>query len=138
VFTSNLIARYINAVNLSFVANGCSVQIDPGLKDEVTMLKELVWTYVIEAPALASLQYGQRTIISALFNIFSDATTSRAGQKIFPAYYRERLEEAPNDDTEKRRICVDLLAAMTETQAINVHHRLTGSVLGSALEDVLV
>jgi dGTPase len=138
VFTSNLIARYINAVKLGFVGSSCRVEIDTGLKDEVTMLKELVWTYVIEAPALASQQYGQRTIISALFGIFFDAAVSHSRQKIFPAYYRERLEQAEDDDTEKRRICIDLLAGMTETQAINVYHRLTGSVLGSALEDILV
>lgn len=138
VFTSNLIARYINAVKLTTSGNVFRIAIDSGLKDEVTMLKELVWTYVIEAPALASQQYGQRRIIRALFEIFADAASSARQRTIFPAYYRERLEQAGDDDIERRRICVDLLAGMTETQTINVHHRLTGSVLGAALEDLLV
>ena len=135
LFSSNLIGRYIGAVKLEAKNNRCEVVIDPNLKDEVAMLKELVWTYVIEAPALASQQYGQRRIIRSLFECFSEASGNSDGQRIFPAFYRERLDDA--NEGEKKRICVDLIAGLTENQAANIYRRLTGSALGSALEDVL-
>jgi len=136
MLSSNLIGRYIGAITLKVVNNRCRLQIDPERKDEVTMLKELVWTYVIEAPALASQQFGQRRIIRDLFEIFAEASMRLEDQKIFPAFYRERLREASNE-AEKKRICVDLIAGMTENQAVNIHRRLTGSILGSAPEDLL-
>ena len=61
------------------------------------MLKELVWTYVIEAPALATQQYGQRRIIRELFPIFLDAAKKPEGHKIFPAFYQERLRSSLED-----------------------------------------
>jgi dGTPase len=132
-----LIARYIGAVKLTLADNQCSLVIDAALKAEVAMLKELVWSYVIEGPSLASQQYGQQRIIRELFAIFADASSDPESQRIFPAYYRERLEQAGEDESEKKRTCIDLLAGMTEKQAVSIHQRLTGSLLGSALEDVL-
>ena len=36
------------------------------------MLKELTWTYVIEAVSLAGRQQGQKRVIDELFSIFSN------------------------------------------------------------------
>jgi dGTPase len=138
VFTSNLIGRYINGVKLLASGNGSKVSIDPGLQAEVAMLKELVWTYVIEAPALATQQYGQRKIIRELFDIYTEAAAAEDKWKIFPTYYRERLAASENDAADRCRICIDLIASLTEAQVINMHQRLTGFSLGSALEDLVV
>jgi dGTPase len=137
VFTSNLIARYINGVELRATGSRCGVVIDPDLKSEVAMLKELVWTYVIEEPALATQQYGQRRLIRELFTIYSEAAKGDA-RKIFPTYYRERLDSAGPDTSEIDRTCIDLIASLTENQLIDVHGRLTGSSLGSGFEDLVV
>jgi dGTPase len=83
VFTSNLIGQYINGVKLAVSESGTKLVIQPGLRSEVAMLKELVWTYVIEAPALATQQYGQRKIIRELFGIYRDAAID-GNLKIFP------------------------------------------------------
>lgn len=136
LFSGNLIERYIGAVKFVIENSRCQVVIDANLKDEVAMFKELVWTYVIEAPALASQQYGQRHIIRSLFQIFSEAAANREEQRIFPAFYRERLQEAGDDPIEKKRICIDLIAGLTENQAGNIYRRLNGSALGSALDDM--
>ncbi len=138
VFTSNLIGRYINGVGLVASGDGSKLAIDPGLKLEVAMLKELVWTYVIEAQALATQQYGQRKIIRELFEIYGDAATTEDKRRIFPPYYRERLVAAGDGTPEASRICVDLIASLTEAQVVNMHQRLTGSSLGSALEDLVI
>ena len=40
-------------------------------------------------------------------------------------------------DDDRKRICVDLIAGMTEKQAVATHLRLTGTALGSGLEEYL-
>jgi dGTPase len=137
-FTSNLIGRYINGTALHISNNVCRVEINPVLRAEVAMLKELVWTYVIEAPALATQQYGQRSIIRKLFKILIDAAEKPAKRQIFPAYYRERLEDAGQNTAGVNRTCVDLIASLTENQVINIYHRLAGVSLGLPLEDLII
>jgi dGTPase len=137
--TGSLIGRYITGVVLMLQQGQCRLQIDQNLKDEIFMLKELTWTYVIEAPSLASQQHGQRKIIAGLFSEYSTAATDKGKQRnlaIFPPYYQERLRAAGDDD-ERKRICVDLVAGMTEKQAIATYLRLTGVSLGSGLEELL-
>jgi hypothetical protein len=49
-WTSQLVARYVDAICLQEpkAPDYRSVAIDPGLKNEVESLKQLVWHYVIE------------------------------------------------------------------------------------------
>ena len=102
------------------------------------MLKELVWTYVIEAPALATQQFGQRRIIRTLFCTYSNAAASRNTHKMFPVHYREQLDNVWQDDEGRTRICIDFIAGMTERQATAVYLRLTGTSGASGLEDLLL
>ncbi|MGH9905607.1 MAG: hypothetical protein ACRD8U_08505, partial [Pyrinomonadaceae bacterium] len=61
----------------------------------------------------------------------------KSRRTIFPDYYRERLEECAGDDAKTWRACVDLIASLTENQAIALHGRLMGFNLGSSLEDLM-
>ena len=135
-FTGALIGRYINAATLEQENGRTIVQIDPDLRAEVTMLKEITWTYVIEASSLAAQQRGQNRIIEDLFNIYTESTASQTAWNIFPTYYRERLRDATGQ-AEAIRICVDLIASMTESQAIAMHRRLTGQTHASGLDEIL-
>ena len=101
------------------------------------MLKELTWIYVIEAPSLVGQQFGQRQAIRKLFEIYSEATRHAKQRSLFPAYYREAIEEADNDEKRIRRTVVDLIAGMTEAQALAMHNRLTGVSVGSGLEEIV-
>jgi dGTPase len=135
--TGSLIGRYIMNVKLDINGTDVVLQIDQNLRDEILMLKELTWTYVIGAPSLASQQHGQRKIIAGLFEEYRTAATGKPGNwAVFPPYYQERLRDA-SDDIERTRICVDLIAGMTEKQAVATYLRLTGIVLGSGLEELL-
>jgi dGTPase len=140
--SSVLIDRYITAVKLEVVDGKCRLLIDQNYLDEILMLKELTWTYVIQAPSLASQQHGQRKIIENLFSEYCTAAIGDTAKKvkkhpeIFPPHYQERLH-ATSDDDEKKRICVDLIAGMTEKQTVATHLRLTGTALGSGLEEYL-
>jgi dGTPase len=132
-FTGSLINRYINGVK--FDSEAGSFQTEPQLKNEVTMLKELIWIYVIQDPALATQQLGQRHMIDHLFKTYVHAAHS-SDWNVFPTYYQERLSKADGDN-EKIRTCVDLIAGMTETQVYRIYSRLTGISTESSLNDPL-
>lgn len=138
--TSFFIGRYINSVEL-VERNSEPIQIADDYKAEVTMLKQLTWDYVIENPALETQQHGQKRVIKELFDVFMDAANSNGGSKtnwtMFPVGYREELEkteELDNAEKEQTRIVTDLIASMTEQQALKMYQRLTGVSLGSVLD----
>jgi dGTPase len=136
--TGVLIGRYINsiAVREPTSRNPCPLEFDPVLKAEVWMWKQLTWYYVIGKPSLATQQHGLRRVISRLYEIFRDSARSR-DLRVFPAGFREALENTDGDwEKECRRIVVDLIAGMSEREAIIMHNRLTGAVPGSALDHV--
>lgn len=137
-FTLRLIGRYINGLELQKPNNAKAprVSIDDEFIKEVAMLKELTWHYIIMAPALATQQAGQREIVRGLFHIFSEAAESASERRLFPAYYQEAIRDGTSL-TERRRIVVDMIAGMTEVQAITLYQRLMGINLGSGLESVL-
>jgi dGTPase len=126
-FTSVLIGRYLNAFSL--IPNGPSgytAQIDPLAKLHVSILKQLTWHYVIESPVLAAIQFGQRRLIRYLFEAFQTEAFSRTSSfVIFPELYREQLREEPAEDI-RNRLVIDLIASMTEQQALDMYLRLTG------------
>lgn len=135
-FTSQLIGRYIGGTALETKGEECILKIDDHLLREVAMLKELTWVYVIEAPSLVSQQFGQRHGIKQLFNIYMDAAQSNR-QNLFPAFYRDAIEEANGDAKEVKRTVIDLIAGMTENQAVAMYTRLTGVSVGSGLDEIL-
>lgn len=137
--TSFFIDRYINAMELAEGSKmGRSIKIDPELKREVTVLKQLTWHYVIENPALETQQYGIRRVIEKLFEAFMDAASSQSKWTMFPLGYREELErieeQSENKEHERIRTVVDLIASMTEQQALKMYQKLMGISLGSVLD----
>jgi dGTPase len=136
LFTAGLIGRYVRAT--SFSAGGLRIQ--PQAIVEVALLKELTRQYVVESPALATQQHGQRRIVGELFTMFRDALIA-GDAAIIPARFRQQAEALsgrPNADTDRTRLAADCVASMTEEQAITVHQRLTGSQLGSLVEWAIV
>jgi dGTPase len=136
-FTSELIGRYVSATSIVEKDGNVRLRIDEDRELEVAMLKEITWIYVIEAPELASQQEGQREIIEKLFNIYWDAAQGNRSLHLFPPYYRQALADSANDQG-KKRVVVDLIAGMTEEQALAMHNRLCGVSLGSGLEQIII
>jgi len=128
--TAGLVARYINAIQLN-PAGPKRVEIDPDCEQEVWMLKQLTWHYVITNQALATQQFGQRCVVRNLFQTFHDAA-QKGNARLFPFAFRERLEARP-DSFEIIRVVADYIAGMTERQALELHKKLTGVAPGSAL-----
>lgn len=136
-FTSGLIDRYVRAVSLAEPTNDDSgLLIDPGASHEVAMLKGLTWQYVIESRSLTTQRFGQRALIRSLFSVLADAAASPADRHVFPEIHQEMLRDATTDD-QIVRVVADLISSMAESQAVEMHHRLTGLSLGSAMDPII-
>jgi dGTPase len=132
--TSILIGSYVRSVSLAPVGEESVVRIDPDAADDVRLLKQLARHYVIGLPALSAQQYGQRKVIKDLFSIF--LTEGSAGNmKMLPPRMRYIWEDHHND--KPARLAADCVACLTETEAIQLHRRLTGMDSGSILDPIV-
>jgi dGTP triphosphohydrolase len=96
--------------------------------DEIRMLKELTWHYVILNTDLVTVQYGQKRIVRETLNIMIEAASREKQWNLFPGACRGELEAArngPNREQETLRIAVDYVAGMTETELIKTYDALT-------------
>jgi dGTPase len=134
--TSHLIDGYVNAVTLESNQDGLTLRIDPEALMEVTLLKGITWHYVIESRALLAQRYGQKNLINALFMTLCDAASTTNDRLIFPEFFRELMGSSP-DDALITRTVADFISSMTESQVIDLHHRLTGISLGAALDPIV-
>ena len=142
-FTSGRIGNYINAIRLRVPATQSErkVEIEERAELDLFVLKQLTWYYVINNSALAAQQFGQRNIIRYLFETFGNAVTDNE-HDLFPPRYREQVAElidkgqgASKEDW--IRIVTDLIAGMTENQAISMYQRLTGTNPGTVLDAIV-
>ena len=140
-FTSNLVNRYINGVSLEGKEGQAALNIDALKKKELAILKQLTWYYVIERPGLAVQQHAQKQLIKYLFNVFR-SEVRRSPSHLLPPYYQERLKDVTGREgvggNGSKRIVCDLIAGMTEHQAITLYQRLNGISLGSGLDNIIV
>jgi dGTPase len=114
--------------------------IAPELKKSVQILKGLMRRYVYEAPALVAQQYGQRRLIRGLFEILFEAVnsskhTKKASSAILPKPFDETLLEidrlgAQDAVAERARLVMDVIASLTEQQAVSYYARLSGTSSG--------
>jgi dGTP triphosphohydrolase len=112
---------------LSDTTTRSPLKIEGYAKDEIWVLKELTWHYVIVHNDLAVGQRGQRRIIEDLFKILAEAAHNKDEWKLFPIDQQENLESAVRDGSSLVRVVVDYIASMTEKEAIGTHRVLTGS-----------
>ena len=98
------------------------------LEIQCDMLKELIWTYVINSPNLASQQAGQKKIVIDLFSVLTEPD----GVLLLPTHFRELLDERllrvgyENETLAHLRVVSDYISSLTELQAYALHRRVTG------------
>ena len=138
--TAWLIRRYVtDSVFLQPpTENGASgVSFDDVFRREIDVLKQLTWVYVIESPALATQQYGQRKVIEDLFNILLDAA-SRKDFGVFPPRFAESLRDMADEGidapSDLARTVSDFISGLSERESAELHSRLSGASLGSVLD----
>lgn len=143
-WTSSLIERFICAATINRMGNDSRfhLNIENYAKFETTILKQLTWHYVILNPSLATEHYGHRQIIRQLFKVFHEAIRDKKKRALLPMSVLdgldERLDEAEDRDEEQVRTVIDLIAGLTEQQAIAIHQRVTGQYQGSGTQTIFL
>src|SRR5262249_47503155 len=100
--------------------------------------------YVIENPALAAHQRGQRLAIQTLFKAFNEAVIDKHWP-LFPPFFRERAESLFNDHRSsgeipvaaRVRLVADTIASLTDRQALLLYQQFTGVSHSSMLDPVV-
>ncbi|NLU68288.1 dGTP triphosphohydrolase [Streptomyces sp. HNM0574] len=129
--TANLIAYFTRDIRLQVggeaaIRYGARLEIPRERRAACDLLKELVWCYVIDRPALATQQHGKRRIVSELLRWTYESP------ELLPT---ERAEElALHGDG--LRAAADHVASLTEDQALALHRRMSGTGLGSVNDNV--
>ena len=133
-FTSILIGNYVRAVTLTDDTSGPAVRIEADSADEVRVLKHFARHYVIGLPALHAQQYGQKRIIRQLFEIFLKEGVA-GNFELFPSRLRYIWSDHHHD--KPARLAADCVASLTENEAYQLHHRLTGTESGLVLDPIV-
>jgi dGTPase len=120
-----LISRFVDAIRLQTGQASSPVRIDQYARDEIRVLKELTWHYVIVHHELATGQHGQQQIIETLFTTLLDAAHGKHHWKLFPAAIQERLDENSSSEAIVRTV-TDYIASMTEKEATRQFRTLSG------------
>lgn len=114
-----------------------------GLAELVRLLKELVWYYVIERPALATQQAGKSKIVETVFEAFHEAVFQTPPRmSLLPGWSQDELELLTGGggglplDHQQVRVVADSVASLGEDEIVRLYGRLTGHELGSVLEHV--
>jgi dGTPase len=101
-----------------------SLKIKDYAKQEVAVVQELTWQYVIEDPALRALQDYQNRMIRKVFEVLESGRREGVTSGLIPPSYLERIQEATTEP-EKTRAIIDLVANMGEDQVINTHRAIS-------------
>jgi len=149
LFTSMLVRRYLEAkrsndpkhVRLEKNGGRYDLKITPKYEDQVETLKRLTRYYVISNPVLMQQQEGQEEILENLFRKLmteaKDAEGTTFPSSAIPSPYSERVKRSSTTDTPLYRIVVDLIASLTEKQAISLHKRMHGWAPGSIQKNLI-
>ncbi|MDI3403733.1 dGTP triphosphohydrolase [Streptomyces cavernicola] len=129
--TSDLIDYFTRGITLDVggsapIRYGARLVIPAERRAACDLLKELVWAYVIDRPALATQQHGKRRIVGELLR------WTHESPELLPPDRAEEL--AGHGDV--LRAAADHVASLTEDQALALHRRLSGTGLGSVNDNV--
>jgi dGTP triphosphohydrolase len=105
---------------------------------QVELLKKLTKDHVVDNPLLSTQQHGQRRDVRELYAAFREAI-DRKDTSLFPARLRAHAESAVRGPIAERcRLVADVVASMTEVQAIQTHRRLLGYDFGPLIDPALM
>ncbi|MFL6164021.1 MAG: deoxyguanosinetriphosphate triphosphohydrolase family protein [Jatrophihabitantaceae bacterium] len=134
-FTQNLIGQCIADTSVKISGGVPVLVVAPETETRVNVLKELTWRYVIERPALATQQHGQKRVVREVFEIFCAAASKNKGYDpaLLPQPLRGNLvhiSSGTNPALRARLVC-DAICLMTEQEILGLHARLAGYEQGS-------
>jgi dGTPase len=139
--SSQLIQNYVQSVQLTTkYGDRGYLKYNRNREEELKFLQRIVWSYVISNPRLATQRYGQKRIIKTLFEIYLQAISDRDLSFIPARFVREFLEieansgKSPELNREQTRMAVDIVAGLSEAEAVIQYRRLTGISQGLFLD----
>lgn len=140
---SNAISKFITAVDVKpsvLWANGPYLGLPRPEWHQIQVLKHVTKNYVISAPDVAILQFGQEKILVELISMLRD-WAKRDGSRL-PRALREELQIAKDlikdpssrgygvgkfvDRGDPNRAFLDYLCMLTDTQCVTLHEKLSG------------
>lgn len=122
-----LISRYVNRIRLSGLTQSPSVVVcEERARDEIFMLKESTWHYVILKHELAAQQCGQREAVRTVWMMLLKGARKTSGWTLFPLEYREQLDHARWSVNLLTRIVTDFVASMSEPEIMRMYRSLRG------------
>ena len=127
-FTTVLISAFVEAISVARPktwSNGL-VDIKSREKDEITILKELTWHYVILNHDLSTVQHGQREAVRTVFKTMLNASEDKKKWSLFPLEYQEELGRVRANSRETKRTVTDFVAGMTDREVKSFYHSLRG------------
>ena len=134
---SQLISKLINdSLKVELIGEDFNLIIPPQVHLTINFLKSIIWDYIIMRPQLGTQQRGQIQIISTLFEFYLKSIIDE-DYRMLPSEYRDEVnqERLLVGDTQKKvRLAVDLVARLSENQAISIFGRISGARVGSILE----
>jgi dGTPase len=139
--SSQLIQNYVQSVQLTTeYGDRGYLKYNLQREEELKFLQRIVWSYVISNPRLATQRYGQKRIIKTLFEIYLQAISDRDLSFIPARFVREFLEieatvgNAEELSQEQTRMAVDIVAGLSEAEAVIQYRRLIGISQGSFID----
>lgn len=131
--TSNLIELYVLNVGVVEANKGYTLDVPSEIRGQIALLKQITRDYVISSATLSAQQVGYRKIVRSLFNKFYNTPTDE-----LPSFTPVRLRYLwPLRQGNKARFAADCVAAMSETEAVKMHARLSGLNSGSILDPIV-
>lgn len=121
--TARLVHRFINGIRLDYnkqIPPLSRVYLDEPIREEVEVLKNLVFVSQIESPKLQVASYRGREIINTIYT----AIHKKNGKDLMPEDFRRMYDMLPKKHKYRERIVVDFIAGMTDRYAIEFYGRL--------------
>lgn len=139
-FRSIAITRLINAAKF----DGTAIAVSKETKHVMAFLKQLIWRFVIRNPRLATQQCGQQKVIERLFRAFYDALRDPKGNvDVVPTRFAAsadqvtKEQDASDRKLKSARLAVDIVASLSEAEAVLLDKRLSGVESGSVSDLVM-
>ena len=123
-----------NALSASTHRHSYILRIDPAVKDECLLYKNLAYEIIFESPQIQQIEFKGGYILDKLFEAFSRNYVDGANRtlKILPQPVDGWINRA--DGTAKVRLICDHLAGMTDGLAIRAYKRLYDPEFGSIVD----
>lgn len=95
------------------------------------VLKQLTWIYVISTTNLETQQFGQKKVITEIFDAYCSTDSSGRERKSHEHLDLGFPNGVASDGSTPARCAADFVSGLTETQALQLYGRLTGHRPGS-------